>query len=177
MREVKPEFRFASSHFKGFSPRLFLNKPFNDRHNNFIAIWSPRCQNSIMGKVINYLPDADQLLIKHWIPSQSTGSTSSTLTPTKSRPCSGCHLADNEDPEVPHETYYNTYITLPAYSAIDVNINRFKSTPTTKTLVFSFFISISISNFHHFVSLDNSLCRLPSTVTRSNFKSPIDKFL
>jgi hypothetical protein len=177
-REVKPEFRFASSHFKGFSPRLFLNKPFNERHNNFIAIWSPCLQDSIMGKVINYLPNTDQLLIKHWIPLQSTGSTSSTLTPTKIRPCSGCFLADYEDPEVPHEAYYNTcYITLPACSAIDVDFNRFKSTPTTKTLLFSFFISISISNFHHFVSLDNSLYRLPSTVTRSNFNSPIEKFL
>jgi hypothetical protein len=37
-REVKPEFRFSATHFKGFTPRLFLNQPFNVKRNNFVAI-------------------------------------------------------------------------------------------------------------------------------------------
>ena len=130
-----------------------------------------------MGKVKNYLPDTDQLLIKHWIPAHSTSSTSFTLTSTKIRPCPGCHLADDEDPDIPHSAYLNNcYITLPAYSAIEVDINRYNSTLTTRSLSFSFFISISISNFHHFVSLDNSLYRLPKTFTRPLYNNPIEKY-
>ena len=130
-----------------------------------------------MGKVKNYLPDTDQLLLKHWIPAHSTSSTSFTLTSTKIRPCPGCHLADDEDPDISHSAYLNNcYITLPAYSAIEVDINRYNSTLTTRSLSFSFFISISISNFHHFVSLDNSLYRLPRTFTRPLYNNPIEKY-
>jgi len=144
---------------------------------NFVAIWSPASQGSIMGKVKNYLPDTDQLLLKHWIPAHSTSSTSFTLTSTKIRPCPGCHLADDEDPDIPHSAYLNNcYITLPAYSAIEVDINRYNSTLTTRSLSFSFFIFISISSFHHFVSLDNSLYRLPKTFTRPLYNSPIEKY-
>lgn len=177
-REVKPEFRLPASHFKGFLPRLFLNKPYNEKHNNYVAVWSPTSQSSIMGKVINYLSDTDQLLLRHWIPFHQNGFTSSTLAPTKIRPCPGCYLADPEDPDIPHNAYYNNcFITLPAYSAIDVKINRALSTPTTRTLIFSFFISVSISNFHHFVSLDNSLYSLPNTLTQPSYTNPLNKFI
>src|ERR1043165_4165102 len=111
---------------------------------------SPASQCSVMGKVKNYLPDTDQLLIKHWIPAHSTFSTSFTLTSTKIRPCPGCYLADDEDLDIPHSAYLNNcYITLPAYSAIDVDINYFAPAPNTRSLNLSFFISVSISNFHH----------------------------
>ena len=139
-RKVKPEFKLNASHFKGFTSCLFLNKPFNAKYNNFVAIWSPTSQGSIMGKVKNYLPNTDQLLIKHWIPAHATSSTSFTLTSTKIRPCPGCHLADDEDPDIPHSAYLNDcYITFPAYSAIDVEINRNNFTLTTRSLNFPFF--------------------------------------
>src|ERR1044071_8136057 len=73
--------------------------------------------------------------------------------------------------------FNNCYITLPAYSAIDVDINYFAPVPNTRSLNLSFFISISISNFHHYVSLDNSLYRLPNVITRPTYNNPIDKLI
>ena len=63
-RKIKNELIFPCKNFKGHD---FNYIELNNRRKDWVAIWNPFLQRSILGRIIKKYPDTNQIILEHWI--------------------------------------------------------------------------------------------------------------
>ena len=85
-RIIKPQYRCASSHFKGME---VTSPPINNRAKDWIGVWNPVSSSPIYGKIVEKNAPALHITVQHWIPNPVFSTTDFPVLQL----CTGCTLS------------------------------------------------------------------------------------